>query len=319
MDFTESTKIVYSRIQKLEPENVSKIIGYLLLQDHGDRDMIRLAFGPDTSIHSLINKAKSELNLTKPAVTSTPVSLSLTQVNSASVAVQQVHYVPYSPASSPSLSSSPPSIRASSPYQFTVDHQQGHNLEFIQPGCLDPTAEDYLLQKQMQFLSLEEQVEPSNSAISDFWSNHFYSEPLPSVRRTSRMSPSLPELPLKICHYFSKGFCKHGNNCRYFHGHPMPESFSQTFNSNSNEVSNDDYMFSPGSLEKLELELTDLLKSRRGLPVSIASLPMLYYEKYGRVLQAEGYLTESQRHGKAGYSLTKLLARLKNSICLIDR
>ncbi|GFY97711.1 CCCH-type zinc fingerfamily protein with RNA-binding domain-containing protein [Actinidia rufa] len=28
---------------------------------------------------------------------------------------------------------------------------------------------------------------------------------------------------------------------------------------------------------------------------------------------------ESQRHGKAGYSLTKLLARLKISICLINR
>ncbi|KAI3673696.1 hypothetical protein L6452_39822 [Arctium lappa] len=46
---------------------------------------------------------------------------------------------------------------------------------------------------------------------------------------------------------------------------------------------------------------------------------MIYYERYGRTLQAEGYLTESQRHGKAGYSLTKLLARLKNSIRLIDR
>jgi len=48
-------------------------------------------------------------------------------------------------------------------------------------------------------------------------------------------------------------------------------------------------------------------------------LPMLYYERYGRTLQAEGYLAESQRHGKAGYNLAKLLARLNNSICLIDR
>ncbi|KAF9604114.1 hypothetical protein IFM89_002789 [Coptis chinensis] len=56
---------------------------------------------------------------------------------------------------------------------------------------------------------------------------------------------------------------------------------------------------------KLELELTELLKSRRGCLVSIASLSLLYQEKYRRTLQAEGYLTESQRHGKAGYSLTK--------------
>lgn len=50
MDFSESTKVVYNRIQKLEPENVSKIIGYLLLQDHGERDMIRRAFTSDNAI-----------------------------------------------------------------------------------------------------------------------------------------------------------------------------------------------------------------------------------------------------------------------------
>jgi hypothetical protein len=74
----------------------------------------------------------------------------------------------------------------------------------------------------------------------------------------------------------------------------------------------------PGSLERLEMELQELLRGRRA-PVSIASLPQLYYERFGKTLQAEGYLTESQRHGKAGYSLTKLLARLKNTVTLIDR
>lgn len=73
----------------------------------------------------------------------------------------------------------------------------------------------------------------------------------------------------------------------------------------------------PGSLERLEIELQELLRGRRA-PVSIASLPQLYYERFGKTLQAEGYLTESQRHGKAGYSLTKLLARLKNTVTLID-
>jgi hypothetical protein len=64
--------------------------------------------------------------------------------------------------------------------------------------------------------------------------------------------------------------------------------------------------------------LQELLRGRRA-PVSIASLPQLYYERFSKNLQAEGYLTESQRHGKAGYSLTKLLARLKNTVTLIDR
>ncbi|XP_057956354.1 zinc finger CCCH domain-containing protein 18 isoform X2 [Malania oleifera] len=318
MDFSESTKVVYNRIQKLEPENVSKIIGYLLLQDHGEREMIRLAFSPDNLIHSLINKAKTKLGLSSKPAASAPIPLS--QVNPAPVSDIPLQFTPFSLPSSRSFSS-PASLRAGNPYwdpQLTSDQQSVHSLDFVPPGYPDSVGGDFRLQNQVQFLTLEDQLDTVNSVSSDFSSNYYYPEPTLGVR-ISRRSPSLPEFPVKVCHYFSKGFCKHGNNCRYFHGHPMPESFSQLFSSSSNELASDDHIFSPGSLEKLEAELTELLKSRRGFPVSIASLPMLYYEKYGKTLQAEGYLTESQRHGKAGYSLTKLLARLKNSIRLIDR
>ena len=60
MDSYEATKMVFSRIQNLDPENASKIMGYLLLQDHGDREMIRLAFGPETLLHNLILQAKTQ-------------------------------------------------------------------------------------------------------------------------------------------------------------------------------------------------------------------------------------------------------------------
>ncbi|XP_058005966.1 LOW QUALITY PROTEIN: zinc finger CCCH domain-containing protein 18 [Hevea brasiliensis] len=318
MDFTESTKVVYNRIQKLEPENVSKIIGYLLLQDHGEREMIRLAFSPDNLIYSLINKAKSDLGLNKPAV-SVPISPS--QVNSGPTSDIPPQFTPFSPASSHPVSSPVGLHRAESSYwdaQVTGEQQQVHNLEFGTPGFSESVVEDYRLQNQMQYLTLDDQLEFANSMNSDFSSNYFYPEPALGPR-TNRRSPSLPDFPVKVCHYFNKGFCKHGNNCRYFHGNPMPESFSQIFSPKSNEISNEEHVISSGSLEKLEMELTELLLSRRGMPVSIASLPMMYYEKYGKTLQAEGYLTESQRHGKTGYSLTKLLARLKNSIRVIDR
>ncbi|KAK8669362.1 hypothetical protein V6N13_106794 [Hibiscus sabdariffa] len=313
MDFSESTKVVYNRIQQLEPENVSKIMGYLLLQDHGDRDMIRLAFGPDTLLHSLIHKAKSELSFNKVAVS---------QVSSTPVVDLPVRFAPYSPASSQAVST--PGARRAAVFPFwdhptlTAAEQHVNGLEFVPLGYSDAVAEDYRLQSQMHFLNMEDQLESTNSVGSEFPSNYYYSEPALGAR-SSRRSPSLPEFPVKICHYFNKGFCKHGNNCRYFHGHTMLDTFSQLSSPSLNEAGNDDNIVSPGTLEKLELELTELLKARRGLPVSIASLPMLYYERYGRTLQAEGYLTESQRHGKAGYSLTKLLARLKNSIRLIDR
>ncbi|KAF9610523.1 hypothetical protein IFM89_022803 [Coptis chinensis] len=57
MDAFEATRIVFSRIQSIDPENAAKIMSFLLIQDHGDKEMIRLAFGPESHIHSLILKA----------------------------------------------------------------------------------------------------------------------------------------------------------------------------------------------------------------------------------------------------------------------
>ncbi|CAH8268433.1 unnamed protein product [Arabidopsis lyrata] len=242
---------VQNRIQQLEPENALKIIGYLLLmQHHNDRDMIRLAFCPDSVMRSMINCVKYELANNSHCDIPTSDHIQVRKFGS-----------------------------------FTGSSNQSLLVSISPPSVLS-------MGTKKQGLSL----------------------------RTSRRSLSLPEFPVKICHYFNKGFCKHGNNCRYLHGKIIPErdSFAQMFNPNNN-LSDEEHVVSAVSLEKLEREIIYLLKSRRGAPISIASLPMMYYEKYGRTLQAEGYLTESQRHGKAGYSLTKLLVRLKNTIRLIDR
>ncbi|EOY17558.1 Zinc finger family protein / RNA recognition motif-containing protein isoform 5 [Theobroma cacao] len=76
MDGYEATRIVFSRIQNLEPENASKIMGLLLIQDHGEKEMIRLAFGPEALVHSVVLKAKKELGLptNSPTTPSTPSS-----------------------------------------------------------------------------------------------------------------------------------------------------------------------------------------------------------------------------------------------------
>ncbi|KAJ0230050.1 Zinc finger CCCH domain-containing protein 18 [Hirschfeldia incana] len=282
MNFTESMNVVHSRIQQLEPENASKIIGYLLMQDHGDLDMIRLAFCPDSVMHSMINFVKYEL-------------ANDSRYNS----LTSDHVPTLSFGSFTGLSIQPPSFSVSPP---------------LKTGYWENSTETDSLHNNVQFLNFED------SLTSPEFSNGFFSRDHQCLPlRTSRRSPSLPEFPVKICHYFNKGSCKHGNNCRYFHGQIIPEreEFSQMFNPNN--LSDEEHVVSPGSLEKLEGEIIELLKSRRGVPISIASLPMMYYEKYARNLQAEGYLTESQRHGKAGYSLTKLLARLNNTIRLIDR
>ncbi|XP_022140540.1 zinc finger CCCH domain-containing protein 18 isoform X2 [Momordica charantia] len=270
MDFSKSTKVVYERIHKLEPEYVSKIIGYLLLHGHGEHDMIRVAFSPDSVIQFLVDKAKSELGI--------------------------------------------PEIAAPAPADPYL--QLSRLIPSPSPAAYSDlvVSEDYSLQSRMQFMTLEEQLESLMNPVGvEFGSNWYVPEPPLGLRR-SRRSPSVAEFPVKVCHYFSKGYCKHGNNCRYFHVQPVAVA-----ESGIDQFGNEEQIIvSPGPLEKLEMEIIELLKSRRGAPISIASLPMIYYEKYGRNLQADGYLTESQRHGKAGYSLTKLLARLK-CIRLIDR
>ncbi|MQM21871.1 hypothetical protein Taro_054917 [Colocasia esculenta] len=313
MDFSEATKIVFSRIQKIEPDLVSKIIGYLLLKDYGDREMIRLAFGPDSAIHSLIVEAKNALPglglSPKPTV---PAS---------------IHAIPELPLQFSSYSSAGPRPLSSSAAFHVPAHywdsqiapdQQPSMHDFASSLYQDTVGEDY---SQPQIGSMDEQLEPLNPMGSNFASNYYYQEAALGAALTprSRRSPSLPEFPPKVCHYYYKGYCKHGTNCRYFHGQVLQNGLTHFLNPNSNDLISEDHMISPGSIEKLEHELTDLLRSRGGQPVSIAMLPMLYFEKYGKVLQADGYLTESQRHGKAGFSLTKLLARLKNTIRILDR
>ncbi|GAB4827789.1 hypothetical protein Ancab_034675 [Ancistrocladus abbreviatus] len=76
MDPYEATKIVFSRIQRLDPENASKIMGLLLIQDHGEKEMIRLAFGPENLLHSVVVKARQELGISSntSSTPSTPSS-----------------------------------------------------------------------------------------------------------------------------------------------------------------------------------------------------------------------------------------------------
>ncbi|XP_076899202.1 zinc finger CCCH domain-containing protein 53-like [Bidens hawaiensis] len=75
MDSYEATRIVFTKLQNLDPEYASKIMGLLLIQDHGEKEMIRLAFGPDSLLQSVIIKARKELGVSSPLSPSSPLSL----------------------------------------------------------------------------------------------------------------------------------------------------------------------------------------------------------------------------------------------------
>ncbi|XP_051125105.1 zinc finger CCCH domain-containing protein 18-like [Andrographis paniculata] len=302
MDASEAAKVVLDKLSRLEPEHVAKkIVGFMCFLGYTDQDMIRIALGPDSLIHDLIQKAKTATFLT-PAPSISP---------------------PISPTMNPNPSLPDPTFQFCSHFSSAASPRPVPMFRRLD-SCWDHPIRNpggVKLLPYADYMGLEDQMEVVKPMPSGFL-NDFYS---PEAAfggmgvRGNRISTGPVDYPVKTCHYYSKGYCKHGNSCRYLHGESFPESYPAPMFCPNLYEGGDDQAFSPGSLEKLEVEIVELLKSRRGNPLSIASLPMLYYEKYGKTLQAEGYLTESQRHGKAGYSLTKLLARLRNSIRLIDR
>ncbi|GER54062.1 CCCH-type zinc finger family protein [Striga asiatica] len=219
MEYSESTKVVFKRIEKLDPENVSKIIGYLLLKDEGqgELEMIRLAFGPDNLIHSLINTAKRELDFSS-----------------------------------------------------------------TKPTRIVPTPQPLARNKRMQSFSLD--VGPP-----------YFHDCL-------------------ICQSFSQGYCKYGGSCRFLHVFRMENGHFMVLN---HPRTGDDHVLE--SLEQLEIELIGLLKARKGVPVSISSLPIFYYDKYGRALRVEGYLVEGPGQGKVRFTLAQLVAQMTKGIHVDDR
>ncbi|BFI36735.1 hypothetical protein MARPO_0106s0048 [Marchantia polymorpha] len=367
MDPYEAYRVVCARVQNLDPENVSKIMGYLLLQDHGDEEMFRLAMGSDGLIQNMVVKARKEL-----AQLNRPPSA---QQNSVQLTSQLAHHSLQSSLLQQTLShisaqQSPNQLSSISHVQPEQDHRRPTPLYIPDSHpylnfSISPMQEQVPLHEKLASLhdklpSYHDQLlyhdqlpihdqslfndspDAQSSQIRIFPNEHFYPETFAFLNSSTKLSAAAdhlysrsssrrnspivdsssppdigPALAWKPCLYFARGFCKHGSNCRFLHGPVRENSGSSSTSSGQREMRGEEGIAS-GSLERLEMELQELLRGRRA-PVSIASLPQLYYERFGKTLQAEGYLTESQRHGKAGYSLTKLLARLKNTVTLIDR
>lgn len=105
--------------------------------------------------------------------------------------------------------------------------------------------------------------------------------------------------------YYARGFCKHGASCKFLHS---PGSSPSPRMGGLDQYDQDGFSLEDGTpLEHLELELRALLTGRP--PVSMALLPQLYAERFGKVLRAKGY-------GKAGLTLTLLLEKISGIIFL---
>ena len=254
MDSYEATRIVFSRIQNLDPENASKIMGYLLIQDHGEKEMIRLAFVPEALICSLILKAKTHLGLSisNPPTPSTPSSpspfssrpspLSIPSSSRLTTA-NNTNGFEITNASSPSTNTWPPlnhrpissSSNSSLSYASIVNGNSNSNIANVS-GSLASIAscgntcnenefiDDYQFQDHLSFLNDSKPEDLFDPRLDLAMSPTGYTDS--ALHRRSFSVPGLcfgaedvnSGVGWKPCLYFARGFCKNGTSCRFLHG-----------------------------------------------------------------------------------------------------
>ncbi|XP_057495884.1 zinc finger CCCH domain-containing protein 46-like [Actinidia eriantha] len=190
MDTSEATRIVLSRIQSIDQENASRIMGMLLIQDYGEKEMIRLAFGPESLVHSVVLKARKELGL---APNSSP---------SPSRATPHPHPISLSSFFSDPHISPNVSLTCFSPIT-SISSNTSAALPFYGGRGAD-LADKFHLQDQLSFLD-------DGAAAAGH------------RRRCSVSDISLgsddPDFGFgwRPCLYYARGYCKNGNNCRFLH------------------------------------------------------------------------------------------------------
>lgn len=282
MDSYEATKVVFSRIQTLDPENASKIMGYLLLQDHGEKELIRLAFGPDANLHNLILKAKTNLGLSSNSHPTTPSSLSSSPFNPISRPITNplsssrmtsngfdniMITNPSSPSSNSacwprSTSFSTPSLSYASVVKETSNIGSGSSssssTSLLSSALPYNTAsssselidhDQYQLQDHLAFLN--------DSKMDDLYDpSAYYAES--TLHKRSYLAPSMcfgsedasSGLGWKPCLYFARGFCKNGSTCRFLHSDSVDATTAAAIN-----------VGSPSKLNEFE-QCQELLRSK---------------------------------------------------------
>lgn len=190
MDKSEATNIVMSRIQALDPENASKIMGYILIQDLGEKEMIRLAFSPDAL---LLYQAKAAL--------ASPPSYPPFHHNSPRIIIPNTNNAFNFPAPTSPFHRNRPRPISGSP---------------IYAGNAFPDDD------------LDSIISPSER--SDSLVFPYGEDPHPFHRRSCSVNDAaflanLEELGAangngllwRPCMYFARGFCKNGSSCKFLH------------------------------------------------------------------------------------------------------
>ncbi|XP_047315607.1 zinc finger CCCH domain-containing protein 53-like [Impatiens glandulifera] len=209
MDAYEATRIVLSRVQNLDPENASKIMGLLLIQDNGEKEMIRLAFGPEALLHSVVLKTRKELGFSSssPSTPSSPSPFLSTGGNPLS---RQNSSSATAASSRLSISTRPWSDDLITPNFSSSSSSMNSSAQPFYAGTSASATADLIDELQLQ-----EQLSFLNDTAGN-WGPHRRSFSVSDICLGSSDDPS--GFGWKQCLYYARGYCKNGSNCRFLHG-----------------------------------------------------------------------------------------------------
>ncbi|KAL6563751.1 hypothetical protein OROGR_002710 [Orobanche gracilis] len=220
MDACEATKVVMARVQKLEPENASKIMGYILIQDDGDKEMIRLAFGADSLLLSCINQVKARLGLSsnissaKPSAALSSSGMPSNPFPPGIVIPNNTRPISYAAVLNGSSAGENESSNSggSSNLHFYGGKDFGDQLSFFDDSTVSPSG----MSDSLIFPCGED----AHGVPSP--------QPHPFHRRSCSVNDAgfLSDLEeggsgngfgWRPCMYFARGFCKNGSSCKFLH------------------------------------------------------------------------------------------------------
>ncbi|XP_074574258.1 zinc finger CCCH domain-containing protein 53-like [Curcuma longa] len=261
MDAYEATRIVFAKLQSLDPANAHKIMGLLLLQENGEKEVVRLAFGHEGLLHGFVLKARKELGLAPAAAASPSSAAFLLRQNSASW--------PASPSAISRSSSGNDGFGRSLDELLSADERFGcRNVNappfFVGGGDAD-LADEFHLLDQLAFTGgpnesanckhslsvasklsggagdvlgpdIECQSPYSNGDAMVFpygmglGSNRYHHRRSASVATAADLGfgDNASGLGLEPCLFFARGYCKNGDACRFLHGLPKEAAAEQS-------------------------------------------------------------------------------------------
>ncbi|KAK4788598.1 hypothetical protein SAY86_019917 [Trapa natans] len=240
MDANEATTIVLSKIKGIDPENASKIMGYLLIQDLTEKDLIRVAHGPDAFLHSLVAKARAHMGLSSsssPSPSTPPSPSPLLTSMAARPSNPNGGNAHFMPISSPRLAQRSELEMGMSPrnpiWSVPISPSTSPSLPFGSSSSpfYQGSGSGREEQQMADFFPFFGDAGNSSSSESHLHRRSFSESDAYFGSEEEALFGAAAQRP---CHYFTRGFCKNGNSCKFTHAEDLEGSMSAISSSPGN-------------------------------------------------------------------------------------